>query len=320
MCPKQEGQVGNRRGPRPPPDEARRPEAAVLEPKRGVGEPGSVHTCGGAGTSKGPAPTPQSCVRGHLRASPGIWLHDSKRDTRTWPGEVAPGCTRRWPLIVGRSLGCSLLVWPFEESLAASVPQGLRGPGHEAPRGSGAGRRDPRTTLRPGGDAAPPRLAGEGSGARTPALGGAQWQALPPESAGAGGAPPASCSSSRAAWKPWIPGTRRSACRPHHRPPGGGGPRTGVRAALRGSVPGAPTGLRVRGREALTRVTAQQTDFAHKRQCQCLFLEVSTSARGQDRAVLAWRVGLGPAAPRPSGARLLAYSSWGFEGSRAPTF
>ena len=171
-------------GPRPPPDEARRPEAAVLEPKRGVGEPGSVHTCGGAGTSKGPAPTPQSCVRGHLRASPGIWLHDSKRDTRTWPGVVAPGCTRRWPLIVGRSLGCSLLVWPFEESLAASVPQGLREPGHEAPRRSGAGRRDPRTTLRPGGDAAPPRLAGEGSGARTPALGGAQWQALPPESAG----------------------------------------------------------------------------------------------------------------------------------------
>ena len=140
------------------------------------------------------------------------------------------------------------------------------------------------------------------------------------ESAGAGGAPPAFCSRSRAAWKPWIPGTGRSACSPHRRPPGGGGRRTGVRAALRGSVPGALTGLRVRGREALTRVTAQQIDFAHKRQCQCLFLEVSTSARGQDRAVLAWRVGLGPAAPRPSGARLLAYSSWGFEGSRAPTF
>lgn len=45
-------------GPRPTPDEARRPEAAVLEPKRGVGEPGSVHTCGVAGTRKGPAPTP----------------------------------------------------------------------------------------------------------------------------------------------------------------------------------------------------------------------------------------------------------------------
>ena len=72
--------------------------------------------------------------------------------------------------------------------------------------------------------------------------------------------------------------------------------------------------LQVRGREALTRVTVQQTDFAHKRQCQCLFLEVSTSARGQDQALLAWRIGSRPTAPGRGGSSLLACSSWGFEG------
>lgn len=89
----------------------------------------------------------------------------------------------------------------------------------------------------------------------------------------------------------WIPRTWSSACRLDQRPPGGGGGRSEApfsRSRCRsrgggaeegrlcvGSVPGARLALKVRGREALTRVTAQQTDFAHKRQCQCLFLEFS---------------------------------------------
>lgn len=30
--------------------------------------------------------------------------------------------------------------------------------------------------------------------------------------------------------------------------------------------------------------------FAHKRRCRCIFLEASSSSRGQDQAVLAWRI------------------------------
>lgn len=93
----------------------------------------------------------------------------------------------------------------------------------------------------------------------------------------------------------WIPRTWSSACRRYQRPPGGGGGRreapfsrsrcgsrggSGGRAEQPrlcvGSVPGARLAVKVRGRGAFTRVTAQQTEFAHKRQCQCLFLEVST--------------------------------------------
>lgn len=79
-----------------------------------------------------------------------------------------------------------------------------------------------------------------------------------------------------------------------------------------GSGPGIRLALSLRGERRDKGHCSANWEFAPKRQCYCLFLVASTSARGQDQ-------GSRPAEPGPCSAFLPARSSWGSGDSWVPT-
>lgn len=115
---KQEGQPAMGAGPRPPSDQAPKPETAALAPKRGVGQPELTPA----------ARAPRTCLVYNLR------LEEGDPDLGLPGGSGVPNTTT---LSHDAQAAASSIVWALVASLATCAPRGSPGPAAGAALGCG---------------------------------------------------------------------------------------------------------------------------------------------------------------------------------------